>query len=537
GIEYVNYQLSREHQRRAKEYIRKWDASLKNPFIHKQAGRRAPVPQSLWPLSYSSAVRVMLLDFLQQKPYLLRELATVVSSSSIAIDYQRKISKRVTESRVLGQAMTCVGEHSMILTTVIVPTTRCEYLKDALLEVYERHVRAGGERPPVLYTDVGCCAASGDGSGTLQKYVPQGVQICLDAMHCIMRMVRATDQSHLLKNKFAKDISKAFFICNLEDEKALRSARVALDLPRKIPKSERLKFIRRSVPDGKQLDARVERVVRTYHSVDESMKREWEEECATKSSSTPNEQVGDKISGLLIKANVSTFWEAVCQIPLRAMLKIRLGMRLPDVHQTPREIELMGDAARELYPDFRLVPRDAPLPTLGFEYCASLNEVPPEEAVLSRESPWISDRVEMLHEIVNDERDATADSESEGFKSILEGELGDADAAGKEGGESDCDDSTDSEEEIDHVASLDPLPVATQRRKFLRWRTKAQSASYFRVDHEVGGAMERAFTTLHVDNPTATAPELLKLYTRDYLMKERANHEIDGRRPISYHPT
>ncbi|EER11002.1 hypothetical protein Pmar_PMAR029622 [Perkinsus marinus ATCC 50983] len=211
-------------------------------------------------------------------------------------------------------------------------------------------------------------------------------------------------------------------------------------------------------------------------------------------------------------------------------------MRVPDVHQTPREIELMGDVAREMYPDFRLVARDAPLPIVGFDYCASLDEIPPEEDILSAEVP-LAQRGAILDEIMNDEQDTTTDTESAGFRSILEGEIDGGDGAEEPAGESDSDESTDSDEEPCGGRTFDPLPVATKRRKFLRWRTKAQSASYFRIDHEVGGAMERAFTSLRLEYPRATAAELLKLYTRDYLMKERANHEIDGRRPISYHPT
>ena len=94
-------------------------------------------------------------DYLENKPFIMRELRSIVSANSLAVDHQRKVVKRTRGSVVVGQGgqtFTICGDHGLILGVYVVPDTGLSWAKKAMSEVVERHKSIGHVVPKLLYT-------------------------------------------------------------------------------------------------------------------------------------------------------------------------------------------------------------------------------------------------------------------------------------------------------------------------------------------------------------------------------------------------
>ena len=100
-------------------------------------------------------------DYLEHKPFVMRELRSMLSVSSLAVDHQRKLIKRTRGGAVVGQGgrtFTIYGDFGLVLGINVVPDTGLSWKKEAMSEVIERHSFAGAPLPSTLYVDYACCS-------------------------------------------------------------------------------------------------------------------------------------------------------------------------------------------------------------------------------------------------------------------------------------------------------------------------------------------------------------------------------------------
>ena len=80
-------------------------------------------------------------DYWENKPYIMRELRTIVSGHSLAVDYQRKVVKRTLGGDMVGhggQTFTICGDFGLVCGVYVVPDTALSWAKKAMSEVVER---------------------------------------------------------------------------------------------------------------------------------------------------------------------------------------------------------------------------------------------------------------------------------------------------------------------------------------------------------------------------------------------------------------
>ena len=94
-------------------------------------------------------------DYWENKPYIMRELRSVLSSHSLAVDHQRKV---VIGEGVVGrggQSFTICGDFGVICGVYVVPDTSLSWTKKAMEEVVARHNAVNAPVPRSLYMDCG----------------------------------------------------------------------------------------------------------------------------------------------------------------------------------------------------------------------------------------------------------------------------------------------------------------------------------------------------------------------------------------------
>ena len=105
--------------------------------------------------------RIFVKDYWENKPHIMRELLTILSSHSLAVDHQRKVVKRTLGGDVVGhggQTFTICGDFGLLCGVYVVPDTALSWARQAMSEVIDRHQAAGVEVPKSLYMDCGCCS-------------------------------------------------------------------------------------------------------------------------------------------------------------------------------------------------------------------------------------------------------------------------------------------------------------------------------------------------------------------------------------------
>lgn len=110
-------------------------------------------------------------DYCENKSHTMRELCTIVSNHSLAVNHQRKVVKCTLGGDVVGsggQTFTICGDFGVICAVYVVPDTALSWVKKATDEVVDRHQSAGVEVPQSLYIDCGCWSArAGSSQSTL----------------------------------------------------------------------------------------------------------------------------------------------------------------------------------------------------------------------------------------------------------------------------------------------------------------------------------------------------------------------------------
>ena len=142
-------------------------------------------------------------DYWENKPHIMRELRSILSHHSLAVDHQRKVVKRTLGDDVVGsggQTFTICGDFGLICGVYVVPDTALSWARKAMCEVIDRHVSAGVEVPKSLYMDCGCCGGKvgsrADTGTSVAALWRSTFSVKLDAMHLMLRIGREMNAEH-----------------------------------------------------------------------------------------------------------------------------------------------------------------------------------------------------------------------------------------------------------------------------------------------------------------------------------------------------
>ena len=218
-------------------------------------------------------------DYWENKSHIMRELCTIVSGHSLAVDHQRKVVKRTLGGGIVGhggQTFTICGDFGLICGVYVVPDTALSWAKKAMSEVIYRHESAGVEVPRSLYMDCGCCSGK---AGSLQSTLSDtGTSVAalwrsifsvkLDAMHLMLRIGREMNAEHPRRKKVLVDLSHAIFVQHEGDRQRLMKAREAAGLEGPPTRTERVKFIRRVVGEPESVAGRMVLVLKAHRELD-----------------------------------------------------------------------------------------------------------------------------------------------------------------------------------------------------------------------------------------------------------------------------
>ena len=222
---------------------------------------------------------MFVLHYWENKSHIMRELRTVVSSHSLAVDHQRKVVKRTIGGDVVGrggQTFTICGDFGLICGVYVVPDTALSWVRKAMAEVIERHESAGAEPPRSLYTDCACCSGKAGSPQTTSTDTGTSVAalwrsiftVKLDAMHLMLRIGREMNAEHPRQKKFLVDLSHAIFVQHEGDRKELMKAREAAGLEGPPTRAKRVKFVRRVVGEPESVARRMILVLKAHREID-----------------------------------------------------------------------------------------------------------------------------------------------------------------------------------------------------------------------------------------------------------------------------
>ena len=229
-------------------------------------------------------------DYWENKPHIMRELRSVVSSHGLAVDHQSKVVKRTRGGSVIssgGQTFTICGDFGVVCGVYVVPDTALSWAKDAMSEVIDRHKSIGVAVPRSLYMDCGCCNRSLQSDSTTRSSASDPTTsvsalwrsifaVKLDAMHLILRIGREMNAEHPRRKKFLINLSHAIFSQYEEDLEKLIEARHAAGLSGPPKRVERYKFIRRVVGDAESVANRMVMVLNAHRELDRQCRMQAE---------------------------------------------------------------------------------------------------------------------------------------------------------------------------------------------------------------------------------------------------------------------
>lgn len=257
--------------------LTRWHTSLKSDYKKKVKASRgmgnAVIEDGFPPMNESyvaksaSITNAFLRDYANHRDSLNREMASIQSEQSIAVDHQYKVVRKV-KGKKATQSFCIMGDGGVVLGYYAVPDTHGDWLHDAFMEIVERHGAmlddeskrciVQGSLPPIIYVDTGCCGGkAGRNDGNKWLY---GMLKKLDAFHLTNRIGRQINSEHPRKGQLMSELSKCIFTSSQEDTDALNNARqeaglTNLSSPQK--KADRTKFVRRVILNPKKIVARM----------------------------------------------------------------------------------------------------------------------------------------------------------------------------------------------------------------------------------------------------------------------------------------
>lgn len=243
----------------------------------------------------------LLKDFELHKADLLRELSSHKVQFSLSIDHTRSVPKRVGTNRN-GYLVVFVADGGMVLNAVSTESTSMAELGPALAQLKDNM----STDVVTIFVDRDCCQTVGDNNRRLIAKAldrePETIELKLDALHCIFRLLRNTADNHPRQNRFATALSKCFFIDNEADLIEFRAQRARAGLVSKPSRSEMRRHVRRVIPQPVELRRRLEVCIRSF----------WELDCEGEASTHQSQR--EEVSGRPLPGSVGvplfkdSFW-------------------------------------------------------------------------------------------------------------------------------------------------------------------------------------------------------------------------------------
>ena len=248
--------------------LKRWHTSLKSKYQRRVKASRSlignaviedgfPLLNDSWVAKSYSITNAFLRDYVNHRDSLNREMASIKSVHTIAVDHQYKVVRKV-KGKKATQSFSIMGDGGVALGYYAVPDTHGDWVHEAFMEIVERHgaqlddeskrAIVQGSLPPIIYVDTNCCGGKG-GRNDGDKWL-YGMLKKLDAFHLTNHIGRQINSEHPRKGQLMSEVSKAIFTSSREDTEALDNARqeagiTNLSSPQK--KADRTKFVRRVI--------------------------------------------------------------------------------------------------------------------------------------------------------------------------------------------------------------------------------------------------------------------------------------------------
>jgi len=268
--------------------LTRWHTSLKSDYKKKVNASRAmgneviedgfPPLNDTYVAKSASITNAFLRDYCNHRDSLNREMASIKSVQSIAVDHQYKVVRKV-KGKTATQSFCIMGDGGVTLGYYAVPDTHGDWLREAFMEIVERHGAelddeskrciVQGTLPPIIYVDTGCCGGkAGRNDGNKWLY---GMLKKLDAFHLTSRIGRQINSEHPRKGQLMSALSNCIFTSSQEDTEALNNARQEAgltNLSSTQKKADRTKFVRRVILNPKKIVARILLLLKKEIAVD-----------------------------------------------------------------------------------------------------------------------------------------------------------------------------------------------------------------------------------------------------------------------------
>ncbi len=240
-------------------------------------------------LAYCAKSEIVIISFIRDtvtvKDELLREMASLRSQKSMAIDHQRKVVKHAAGNDG-ASSFTVAGDGGIVLGYYVVPNDGERWVKHAMLEIVHRHgavlnddlktVKVQGNLPPVIYVDKMCCGGTEGSRSDAVRYF-YGMLKKLDAFHLIQRIGKEINCEHPRKGAFLKSLSECIFTQVQEDVAALQAARDGGDygvLSEKKQKKDNMLYVRTKIENPERIVSKILVLVKGQISIDRQAKKQ-----------------------------------------------------------------------------------------------------------------------------------------------------------------------------------------------------------------------------------------------------------------------
>ncbi|KAF4709738.1 hypothetical protein FOZ63_033306, partial [Perkinsus olseni] len=277
---YIEALVWDEFIRKRGQFVDRWRAVERNGLGVSNLCRLEDYPS--FPSHYvpgrGALTGALIADYLRNRNALRRELRSIQSSTSFALDHQRQCLKRVSGDSLVGgsaQTLCIVGDFGQAMNVVCVPDTSASWCKVCVEEAVSRHDEET-RKNLVVYLDCACCNGKLGGKANTSD-APESSswkrlfkRCVLDGTHLLMRLSRQINPSHPRRALLMRHLADALYEQCPRDLELLRQARVSAGLPPQPTKSELGKYVRTSISGGPETVQRFLAVIKTHRQNDET---------------------------------------------------------------------------------------------------------------------------------------------------------------------------------------------------------------------------------------------------------------------------
>ena len=249
-------------------------------FGYDVENREFPKLEETYVAKSAILVRAFIRDYLSERDALLREMASLKSQHTMAIDHQFKVVGHAAGKKAKCSFLV-VGDCGIALGYYAVPDDSLSWATLAMKELVARHGAVldeeskkcivQGELPKVIYVDKLC---EGERTEAMKYFF--GMIKKLDSFHLIQHVGKEINGEHPRKGRFLQQLSECIFTVVEEDIKALKHAREQGDIGKlssKEEKADKTKYVRTVIDDPKIIVSKILAIVKSQVGLDREAKK------------------------------------------------------------------------------------------------------------------------------------------------------------------------------------------------------------------------------------------------------------------------